>query len=439
MGEAEATAGARDALRRISDAVDRCWGFHARAHRSASLSGWYRTLVDDAVQLTFTPCGAGEVRIDGAWVAPEPDELPTRTVPLARLDAALAELDAEIRDALPRDYLAACDAHAFWAEQSFGAPMHRPQAPLAPQRADDAPPGPSITLDDIPDLLERRYARRLTGVERTRSEVRASLDSRLTIAIVHDAARNAVSAAIVLGPDANVLRVFGTALIARHPDAASISELLDMIDHWILLRYGASELARRLLADPVLPLAIRRVRVLRPYRSRSDAVKEFSVGDIEVECWVRTRADGAWELYARHRTDTTLYLVTNDMPALIAGFAKLADGLQPHPRSRAFVYDPPHSVAVTEADDGSIMLDWGEGSWLHGVGMSFTATLTLAHLLDGTPQQLAASMRSPDGAPLLRSVDEHLADLAAHGFPRAAVITHHDAWRDWLTTRGEST
>ncbi|NLF03885.1 MAG: hypothetical protein GX593_02585 [Actinomycetales bacterium] len=269
----------------------------------------------------------------------------------------------------------------------------------------------------------------------------ARLDGVLTFAVARDAQYGAYTAAILQG-DRALGKVLGRRLIARHPDEASVRELLDLVDTWLRWRlvtvpgaqHGASPLARQLLSDPLMQLVLEPSDLLVPWADRpSRPERHLSInGDPAVD--VAEAEGGAWQIICNQRGHRTLALVTNDECALLLGVVGAMGRLSAsHARFlRSFVYDEPRTVRIAEHEDGTFRLTWGEDRWLvhHG---RFTESIQLAHLLEADPEDLLESARSPEGLPLFRGSEEHFAEVAARGSPRENPTFRTGAeWRVWL-------
>lgn len=247
-------------VKAVMNAVDDFWGLLLRGQTLSSATGVYRVEVYDAFRLTFTPASNDSVHVRLEGLAPEPRQFDDQTVRVAEVPALLERTDGILRALLPPAYLEAVIAEA----RRMGADIasDRAQPPTgaghlarvrAQQPENPEPPGPKITLEDVPGILTEQFGDRITRIATGEDghDVEGMLDHRLRISVGHEHQYGAFHAAIILAPQAFVLRVFGSRLIARHADARSIRELLDLIDYWYQLRLGG---------DPPLPAGLPRMQ-----------------------------------------------------------------------------------------------------------------------------------------------------------------------------------
>lgn len=227
---------------RVADAADDFWGFRGRRKELNSATGVYRVIVYDAFRATFTP-SEGVVRVEVEGLAPEPKSFAEQAARVDELTPLLARLDNTFRAALPAAYLEATEANVTRLTEAFSATAGRRISPVErrelfgsqrPQSTE--PPGPVITLDDVPELIVNFFGDRVTQVKAHNDEVTATLDHSVEISVGRDGQHGVFAAAITLAPGAHVSNVFGERLIARHSDARSIQELLHLMDYWYQLR-----------------------------------------------------------------------------------------------------------------------------------------------------------------------------------------------------------
>ncbi|WP_167052523.1 hypothetical protein [Salinibacterium sp. ZJ77] len=199
---------------------------------------------------------------------------------------------------------------------------------------------------------------------------------------------------------------------------------------------GASELARRLLGDPLIATTLEPISLVRPkpgLPSRPD--EQICIFDGEIPTIVRDHGDDSWEVVTSYRGDTWITIVTNDIRALTLELARHIGAVRPKrtPFLRRFVYLEPATVDVRDGGDGTLILTRGD-RWVKVLRGGVTDALELAHLWEADPQDLLESLQSPDGAPLLRSRDEHFAELETRALP-SPVLNTYDQWRSWLSTQ----
>lgn len=231
----------------VADSIDEFWAHRVGAKELARTGGWYRFLVYDAFEVTVTLNGS-RVTIEVVGVAPQPRAATTVSAPVTQLNDVLASLDEEMRSSLPDGYLAELDALTRREAEIDAAVSGRRLSPQERRAMLDRttsstptrPAGPTITLDDVAAILLDRFGDRVriragksAGIDR----VEAELDGVLPFAVSRDAQYGAITAALLLG-DRAVVSIFGSRLIARHPDEESLREILDLIDLWLDVRRG---------------------------------------------------------------------------------------------------------------------------------------------------------------------------------------------------------
>lgn len=91
--------------------------------------------------------------------------------------------------------------------------------------------------------------------------------------------------------------------------------------------------------------------------------------------------------------------------------------------------DPPPGFRFSEVRGGPIVVEWGEHGWAEFFGTRVLVTaLTFAWLMLADPDDVAASARSADGAPLMER----------GSMPDAAGPTGDPtvrSWKNWLAER----
>ena len=224
----------------VANRIDGFWGLRLRGQEVARASGWCSVLVYDAFELLATLDGDSVIlKVEG--LEPEPGPFSNERVPIADLVAALERLDRSFRRALPEAYLAAIDAWVSQQDEAGSSPLRlSPQERRAMVEArrspSPTPAGPTIDRADIVAIIEHRFGSRVhVAAEGPDNRVEGVLDGFFKIGVERDSQYGSITAGILLGRWA-IVTLFGERLIARHPDEASLRELLDLIDHWVALR-----------------------------------------------------------------------------------------------------------------------------------------------------------------------------------------------------------
>lgn len=223
---------------RVADVVDQFWGSRVRNKNLASVSEWYRVVVYDAFVVRFTMRG-DLVEIDVEAAAPEPAQLETLRVSTDQVPEAIGRIDEEFRSRLPAGYLARYEEALAHQESVRTATSGQ----ISPQErrallGDDREPVAAeaeVALEDVPDILVAHLGDRVKVAAPRDSSVEAVLDNILPFSITRDGQHGVYTAGVWFGDQA-IVSLLGKRLIARHQDARSIAELVDVIDEWLTAR-----------------------------------------------------------------------------------------------------------------------------------------------------------------------------------------------------------
>lgn len=165
-------------------------------------------------------------------------------------------------------------------------------------------------------------------------------------------------------------------------------------------------------------------RVLPPGRDRIVQMRAFDLDE-----WITVAPGGVYEYWFSERGQAERTFRTDDLRAITVHLVQCGLAARSMSALRASPYDPPPGFRFSEVRGGPIVVEWGEHGWAEFFGTRVLVTaLTFAWLMLADPDDVAASARSADGAPLMER----------GSMPDAAGPTGDPtvrSWKNWLAER----
>ncbi|WP_109212288.1 MULTISPECIES: hypothetical protein [Microbacterium] len=167
-----------------------------------------------------------------------------------------------------------------------------------------------------------------------------------------------------------------------------------------------------------------RPRVLPPGRDRI-----VEVGVFDIEEWITVAPGGVYEFWFSERGEARRTFRTDDLRAIMVHLVQRGLASQAKLTMRRPLFESPPGFRLSDSKEGAITVEWADHGWAEFLGPRVLhQALTFAWLMLADPDDVAASARSADGAPLMeRGV---LPDaLGPTGVPTV------ESWKTWLAER----
>ena len=190
---------------------------------------------------------------------------------------------------------------------------------------------------------------------------------------------------------------------------------------------STARLRAELEASPLWREAFRaqNPRMLEASRDRVVEMRAFDIDE-----WVHVAPGGVYEYWFSERGHARRQFRTADLRGIMiclvqAGLASAGKWVL-----RSSAYDRPPGFRLSQSGDGPIVVEWDDDGWAEFEGARpLRSALTFAWLMLADPDDLAASVRSGDGAPLM------LVGSALQGEDRPTGLPTLQSWKTWLAER----